>query len=173
MGWDASRIAAAIPSGVGFLGAGLIFKDSQQNKKTGYTSHVVHGLTTSASLWIAAAVGVACAGELYFCATFSVALILTLLRFGPRQPHTDDDEEYHGKPEYADKDEELGATPDHGGTYSSIAFSNNFNNSNNKTTIMEKQPSNRSIPTSITESERGRLLGLPIPRPRASLGGIM
>jgi putative Mg2+ transporter-C (MgtC) family protein len=52
MTWDSSRIAAAIPSGVGFLGAGLIFKDSQQNKKTGYTSHVVHGLTTSASLWI-------------------------------------------------------------------------------------------------------------------------
>ena len=52
MTWDASRIAAAIPSGVGFLGAGLIFKDSSQNKSTGQTSHVVHGLTTAASLWI-------------------------------------------------------------------------------------------------------------------------
>jgi putative Mg2+ transporter-C (MgtC) family protein len=52
MGWDASRIAAAIPSGVGFLGAGLIFKDTQTNKKTGVSSNVVHGLTTAASLWI-------------------------------------------------------------------------------------------------------------------------
>ena len=44
--WDGSRVAAAIPSGVGFLGAGLIYKDNQQ----------VHGLTTAASLWLSAAV---------------------------------------------------------------------------------------------------------------------
>lgn len=52
MGWDASRIAAAIPSGVGFLGAGLIFKDTQTDKKSGISHNIVHGLTTSASLWI-------------------------------------------------------------------------------------------------------------------------
>lgn len=50
MTWDSSRVSAAIPSGVGFLGAGLIFKDSTSKKGT--THHVVHGLTTSASLWI-------------------------------------------------------------------------------------------------------------------------
>lgn len=52
MNWDASRISAAIPSGVGFLGAGLIFKEAQKDKKTGDSTHVVHGLTTAASLWI-------------------------------------------------------------------------------------------------------------------------
>jgi len=40
-----------------------------------------------------AAVGVACAGQLYFSATFAIALILALLRFGPRQPPSDDDDE--------------------------------------------------------------------------------
>lgn len=74
--YDGSRVAAAIPSGVGFLGAGLIYKESQ--------NHQVHGLTTAASLWLSAAVGIACAGELYFSASFSVALVLILLRFGPR-----------------------------------------------------------------------------------------
>jgi len=52
MAWDSSRISAAIPSGVGFLGAGLIFKEAEKDKKTGDTTHVVHGLTTAASLWI-------------------------------------------------------------------------------------------------------------------------
>ena len=36
------------------------------------------------------AVGVACAGQLYFCASFTLALLLTLLRFGPRQRDMDD-----------------------------------------------------------------------------------
>lgn len=37
--------------------------------------------------------GTACAGQLYFSATFAVAVILTLLRFGPRQQIQDDDGE--------------------------------------------------------------------------------
>ena len=57
MAWDASRIAAAIPSGVGFLGAGMIWKQSQEDG-----GQTVHGLTTAASLWLSAAVGIA-AGE--------------------------------------------------------------------------------------------------------------
>jgi putative Mg2+ transporter-C (MgtC) family protein len=52
MTWDASRISAAIPSGVGFLGAGLIFKKTQEDDG----SMVVHGLTTAASVWLSAAV---------------------------------------------------------------------------------------------------------------------
>ena len=50
--WDASRISAAIPSGVGFLGAGLIFKKTSDDDNM-----VVHGLTTAASVWLSAAVG--------------------------------------------------------------------------------------------------------------------
>jgi putative Mg2+ transporter-C (MgtC) family protein len=83
MSWDASRISAAIPSGVGFLGAGLIFKEAEKDGK-GCINHVVHGLTTSASLWLSSAVGVACGGGLYFSAIFCTAVMLILLRFGPR-----------------------------------------------------------------------------------------
>ena len=80
MGWDASRISAAVPSGVGFLGAGIIWK--QTDKET--NSQSVHGLTTAASLWLSAAVGIACAGELYFAASFAISVMMILLRFGPR-----------------------------------------------------------------------------------------
>jgi uncharacterized membrane protein YhiD involved in acid resistance len=92
MAWDASRVSAAIPSGVGFLGAGLIFKEAEKDKHSGETTHVVHGLTTAAAIWLSAAVGVACGGELYFAASFAIALLLTLLRFGPRMPSSDDDD---------------------------------------------------------------------------------
>ena len=44
---DPSRIAAQIVSGIGFLGAGVIFKGR----------NVVRGLTTAATIWVAAAVG--------------------------------------------------------------------------------------------------------------------
>jgi putative Mg2+ transporter-C (MgtC) family protein len=84
MTWDASRISAAIPSGVGFLGAGLIWKEAQRDAETGNTSHTVHGLTTAASLWLSSAVGIACGGGLFFAASFATAIILVLLRFGPR-----------------------------------------------------------------------------------------
>lgn len=90
--WDASRISAAIPSGVGFLGAGLIFKENTSSEAGG-PSHVVHGLTTAASLWLSAAVGIACGGELYFAASFGTAIMLLLLRFGPRNSDLADDEE--------------------------------------------------------------------------------
>jgi putative Mg2+ transporter-C (MgtC) family protein len=88
MNWDASRISAAIPSGVGFLGAGLIFKKEDHGN-----SMVVHGLTTAASVWLSAAVGIACGGELYFAASFGVAIMMLLLRFGPRSAEHNDDEE--------------------------------------------------------------------------------
>jgi len=88
--WDASRISAAIPSGVGFLGAGLIFKDQH---KTG-DMPIVHGLTTAASLWLSAAVGIACGGELFFPATLCVAIMLLLLRFGPRGSDVDEEDDF-------------------------------------------------------------------------------
>jgi uncharacterized membrane protein YhiD involved in acid resistance len=87
MSWDASRVSAAIPSGVGFLGSALIFKQDDQG------SHVVRGLTTAASLWLSAAVGIACAGGLFFVAAFSTAIVLVLLRFGPRSEDTEEEEE--------------------------------------------------------------------------------
>jgi putative Mg2+ transporter-C (MgtC) family protein len=100
--WDASRISAAIPSGVGFLGAGLIYKGGVVGEGGGDGSRpIVHGLTTAASLWVSAAVGIACGGAMYFAATFSSAILLVLLRFGPRGHETanvddyEDEERYH------------------------------------------------------------------------------
>jgi len=88
MSWDASRISAAIPSGVGFLGAGLIFKKTEED-----STMVVHGLTTAASVWLSAAVGIACGGELYFAGSFGTALMMLLLRFGPRGSDVEEDDE--------------------------------------------------------------------------------
>jgi uncharacterized membrane protein YhiD involved in acid resistance len=73
----------------------LIFKKEERNEN-GDSSHVVHGLTTAASLWLSAAVGIACGGDLYFPASFGVALILLVLRFGPRGSDEDDEEEEEG-----------------------------------------------------------------------------
>jgi putative Mg2+ transporter-C (MgtC) family protein len=70
---DASRIAASVVSGIGFLGAGAILR-------TGFT---VRGLTTAASLWLVAAIGMAAGGGMYVVAIFVTALglaTLTLLR---------------------------------------------------------------------------------------------
>ncbi|KAL7537313.1 hypothetical protein ACHAXR_007731 [Thalassiosira sp. AJA248-18] len=90
MSWDASRVSAAIPSGVGFLGAGLIVKSSEVDPETGERHHLVQGITTAAATWLSAAVGIACGGGMYFTAGFSTALNLLLLRFGPRAVSSDD-----------------------------------------------------------------------------------
>mmetsp|Transcript_15480 Transcript_15480/g.33377 ORF Transcript_15480/g.33377 Transcript_15480/m.33377 type:complete len:303 (+) Transcript_15480:185-1093(+) len=83
--FDAARVAAAIPSGVGFIGSALIWKGFVDEEKV---NHQVHGLTTAASVWISAAVGVAAGGELYFCAVYTTLLMVFILRFGPRHHHT-------------------------------------------------------------------------------------
>ena len=55
---DPARIAAGIVTGIGFLGAGTIFKAHDR----------VKGLTTAAALWCAGAVGLACGMAYYFLA---------------------------------------------------------------------------------------------------------
>eukprot|EP00549_Striatella_unipunctata_P025345 CAMPEP_0118709738 /NCGR_PEP_ID=MMETSP0800-20121206/22867_1 /TAXON_ID=210618 ORGANISM="Striatella unipunctata, Strain CCMP2910" /NCGR_SAMPLE_ID=MMETSP0800 /ASSEMBLY_ACC=CAM_ASM_000638 /LENGTH=176 /DNA_ID=CAMNT_0006613591 /DNA_START=308 /DNA_END=834 /DNA_ORIENTATION=- len=83
MGWDAARVSAAIPSGVGFLGAGLIWKGSTTTAD-GKERHQVRGITTAATVWLSASVGVAIGGRLYVISMYAVALILFVLRLGPR-----------------------------------------------------------------------------------------
>ena len=78
--WDASRISAALPSGVGFLGAGIIWKGTSPASK----QHRVRGLTTAASVWISAATGCACGGGLYFPAVYGSVVAITVLRYGPK-----------------------------------------------------------------------------------------
>ena len=63
MAWDASRVAAAIPSGVGFLGAATIWKGTASKQDGGEpTAPEVHGLTTATSVWLSAAIGILCGG---------------------------------------------------------------------------------------------------------------
>mmetsp|Transcript_86193 Transcript_86193/g.241080 ORF Transcript_86193/g.241080 Transcript_86193/m.241080 type:complete len:286 (-) Transcript_86193:46-903(-) len=72
--WDASRVSAALPAGVGFLGGALIFKDKG----------AIKGLTTACGLWLSCAVGMCCGGGLYFPSGFGVCGMVAVLRFGPR-----------------------------------------------------------------------------------------
>jgi putative Mg2+ transporter-C (MgtC) family protein len=66
---DPSRIAAQIVSGIGFLGAGAIIRQGL----------AVRGLTTAASLWIVAAIGMASGAGMYAAAAIATALVLFLL----------------------------------------------------------------------------------------------
>eukprot|EP01062_Namystynia_karyoxenos_P026277 TRINITY_DN20465_c0_g1_i1.p2 TRINITY_DN20465_c0_g1~~TRINITY_DN20465_c0_g1_i1.p2 ORF type:complete len:317 (+),score=101.55 TRINITY_DN20465_c0_g1_i1:88-951(+) len=84
MDWDSARVSAALPAGVGFLGAGVIWK---QTKVDGVSVQKVNGLTTAASLWMSAAVGLAAGGGLFMNALFTTLLTVNLLRFGPRAAH--------------------------------------------------------------------------------------
>ena len=91
MSWDSSRVTAAVPSGVGFLGAGLIWKGTVGIGEN--EVHQVHGLTTAASLWLSAAIGVGVGGALYFVSVYSVVLVMLILRYGPKLYLQDDGED--------------------------------------------------------------------------------
>jgi putative Mg2+ transporter-C (MgtC) family protein len=70
---DSTRIAAQIIAGIGFIGAGSILRD-----KGGVT-----GLTTAATIFVVASIGMACGGGLYMLAVFATILMfLALLVLG-------------------------------------------------------------------------------------------
>jgi putative Mg2+ transporter-C (MgtC) family protein len=66
---DPSRVAAQVVSGIGFLGAGSIL----------LRGDLVRGLTTAASLWTVAAIGLAVGGGLYIEASAATIIILVIL----------------------------------------------------------------------------------------------
>lgn len=66
---DPSRVAAQIVSGIGFLGAGLII----------VRRDAVHGLTTAATIWLTAGIGMACGGGLAGLAAAVTALYFIAL----------------------------------------------------------------------------------------------
>jgi putative Mg2+ transporter-C (MgtC) family protein len=74
-GVDPSRMAAGVVTGIGFIGAGVILRGIRGD-------HVV-GLTTAASIWIVAAIGVAAGVGMYLVATV-VAVIAVLVLMIPR-----------------------------------------------------------------------------------------
>ena len=71
---DPTRIAAQIVTGVGFLGAGSILRQGE----------LVRGLTTAASIWVVASIGMAVGFGYYVIPIFSTALVLgTLVAIRP------------------------------------------------------------------------------------------
>jgi putative Mg2+ transporter-C (MgtC) family protein len=81
MGPDSSRVAQGIMTGIGFLGAGVIFKEGLS----------IRGLTTAASIWVTAGIGILMGTGFYFPAilgTFLTLGILTLFQWvEDRIPH--------------------------------------------------------------------------------------
>lgn len=68
---DITRLGAQVVSGIGFLGAGAILKD-------GFS---VRGLTTAATLWVVACVGLAIGGGFYFAGILTTIIVYSSLHF--------------------------------------------------------------------------------------------
>ncbi|MDQ8738922.1 MgtC/SapB family protein [Paenibacillus sp. LHD-38] len=69
---DPARLAAAVITGIGFLGAGTIL----------FTGKSITGLTTAASLWVVSAIGLAVGAGFYFAsATATIMVLVTLWAF--------------------------------------------------------------------------------------------
>lgn len=75
VGADPSRIAAQVVTGVGFLGGGVIFRQGDY----------VSGLTTAATLWATAAIGLAVSFGLYLTSILT-SVLMYLLLYLPRLP---------------------------------------------------------------------------------------
>jgi len=71
LGGDPTRIAAQIISGIGFLGAGAVL----------HSHGFVPGLTTAATIWVVAGVGMALGSGMYMVAAFATAMSLVTLYF--------------------------------------------------------------------------------------------
>lgn len=68
-----SRVAAGVVQGIGFLGAGLIFQ-----RRSG-----VRGVTTAATVWVLAGIGLAVAEDLWLTAVLVAATTVVLLELAP------------------------------------------------------------------------------------------
>jgi len=68
---DLSRVVQGIVSGIGFLGAGAVLKSSEEGR--------VHGLTTAASVWATAAIGMAAGLGREATAVLATAFVLLVL----------------------------------------------------------------------------------------------
>ena len=97
---EENRVAAGIVTGIGFLGAGVIFRER---------GYAVQGITTAATIWSAAAIGMAIGRELYLVAGLGAVLVFILLEARPvvrrlddltkgrlREPTTSDDPDQEG-----------------------------------------------------------------------------
>ena len=66
---DTARVAAQVVTGIGFIGAGTVFRHGA----------TVFGLTTAATLWVSAAIGMACGAGMYTLAILSTIFSIIIL----------------------------------------------------------------------------------------------
>jgi len=66
---DPARITAGVVTGIGFLGAGAIM----------HRARVVEGLTTAASIWVTAAIGIACGTGYYILSAVTALVVFVVL----------------------------------------------------------------------------------------------
>ena len=98
---DPTRVAAQIVTGIGFLGAGAIIREGIS----------VRGLTTAASIWLVAAVGMLVGSGLYLLAVFTTVLGFATLRWGRppsrRRRLKSGEPSITGEPVIADEEEQI------------------------------------------------------------------
>lgn len=68
---DISRVAAGVVVGIGFIGAGVILRGQREKE--------VAGLTTAATIWITAAVGLAVGAGMYWISVIATAVTVGVL----------------------------------------------------------------------------------------------
>jgi putative Mg2+ transporter-C (MgtC) family protein len=68
---DISRVAAGVVVGIGFIGAGVILRGQREKE--------VAGLTTAATIWIAAAIGLAAGTGMYLISVIATAVTVGVL----------------------------------------------------------------------------------------------
>jgi putative Mg2+ transporter-C (MgtC) family protein len=68
---DISRVAAGVVVGIGFIGAGVILRGQREKE--------VAGLTTAATIWITAAVGLAAGAGMYLVSVIATAIAVVVL----------------------------------------------------------------------------------------------
>jgi putative Mg2+ transporter-C (MgtC) family protein len=71
---EVSRVVQGIVTGIGFLGAGVIIQNPRENR--------IRGLTTAASIWVTAAVGILCGLGVWSVALIATILLIVLLTVG-------------------------------------------------------------------------------------------
>jgi putative Mg2+ transporter-C (MgtC) family protein len=68
---DPARVAAGVVTGIGFIGAGVIFRGMRGDR--------VMGITTAASVWVTAAIGICAGCGMYIISIISAVLTLVIL----------------------------------------------------------------------------------------------
>ena len=68
---DISRVAAGVVVGVGFIGAGVIFRGARGDE--------IAGLTTAATIWMTAAIGLTAGAGMYLLSVVATAVIVVVL----------------------------------------------------------------------------------------------